>query len=251
MRACFVILLLLTIASFAVAQEQVLQFEKANQAYHNGSFQEAANLYEQIQKNGYESAALYYNLGNSYFKLNKLPEAIISYERAKRLAPHDEDILYNLRLANLRIIDKIDPIPQFFLIEWWKSLTSRMSSGGWALLGILAFWCLAIAVGTLVVSRSGILQRLALFVGFMMLIIGLLSVVSGYQRMQAEQSDQAGILTAPSVSVKSAPDAQSTDLFIIHEGVKVEFLDTVGDWKKIKLADGKVGWLPQESVQVI
>src|SRR6059036_404081 len=122
------LVLLLFICQTLVAQEAVRQFEQANQLYRDGKYDQAAGLYEQVISNGYESAALYYNLGNACFKLKNTPSAILNYERAKRLAPHDEDILYNLRLANLRIVDKIEPIPQIFFIDWWRSLVNTFSS---------------------------------------------------------------------------------------------------------------------------
>ncbi len=247
------VLMVLTLfaATLAFAQEERLQFEQANQTYRSGDFKKAAQLYEQVLENGYESPALYYDLGNAYFKINNLPAAILNYERARRLAPNDEDIRYNLRLATLRIVDKIDPIPQFFLVEWWRAMLNWFSSGGWATVSLTCFWVAALMAGLLVVSRSMIVQRMALFIGLVVLLLGSFSMVSAYQRAKAEKSDQSGIVFAPSISVKSAPDTQSTDLFVLHEGVKVDFLDSVGDWRKIRLADGKIGWLPQESVQVI
>ncbi len=250
MKILLVVLTLL-VATLTFAQEELLQFEQANQTYRSGDFKKAAQLYEQIQKNGYESPALYYDLGNAYFKINNLPAAILNYERARRLAPNDEDIRYNLRLANLRIVDKIDPIPQFFLIEWWRAILNWFSASSWATTGLICFWAAALMAGLLSVSRSIIVQRMALFIVLVVLLLGSFSMLSAYQRAKAEQNDQSGIVFAPSVSVKSAPDAQSTDLFVLHEGVKVDFLDSVGEWRKIRLADGKIGWLPQESVQTI
>ena len=242
---------LLISLSLAVGQEESVQFEEGNRSYRSGDYTRAAQLYEQVEKNGYESPALYYNLGNSYFKLKNIPAAILQYERAKRIAPHDEDILYNLRLANIRVIDKIDPLPRLFFIEWWNSSMNLFSSSAWGTIAIVCLWCAALGGGMVVISRSSGLQRAGLLFAVLAIAIGIFSFTGAYERVMKEQQEQAAIVFAPSVSVKSAPDAGSTDLFVVHEGVKVEVLDAVGGWRKIHLADGKVGWIPAGSAQLI
>src|SRR5713101_7431323 len=139
MRCCYLVVFVF-IGQSLLAQEASLQFGQANQLYRDGKYEKAAGVYEQIINNGYEGAALYYNLGNAYFKLKNIPSAILSYERARRLDPHDEEILYNLRLANLRVVDKIEPIPQIFFVEWWHSLMNSFSSSGWAVAAIVSLW---------------------------------------------------------------------------------------------------------------
>src|SRR6266571_8467857 len=145
--------------TLAVAQEEVLQFEQANQSYRNGDYKKAAQLYEKILDNGYESAALYYDLGNCYFKLENIPATILSYERARRLAPHDEDISYNLRLANLRVVDKIDALPRLFFVDWGTALMNMFSSDGWALVEIVSLWCAMLCGVTFFLFRSVVIQR--------------------------------------------------------------------------------------------
>jgi len=245
----FVLLVLFPLA--ARSQEASLQFEQANGLYRSGSYEKAAELYEQILKNGYESPALYYNLGNAYFKVQNIPAAILSYERAKRLAPHDEDILYNLRLANLRVVDKIEPLPQLFVFEWWGSFVALLPSERWAVVGILALWIAVIGGAAYWVVRGELIRRISFFISVLMIVLTCVAFASGMQRYHAEQNAASAIVFAQSVSVKSAPDAQSTDLFVLHEGVKVDVMDTVGDWKKVRLADGKEGWVMISSIQLI
>ena len=243
-----VLLILLAVPALLLAQEEALQFEQANGFYRNSDYRKAAEMYEQVSRNGYESPALFYNLGNAYFKLQNFPSAALSYERARRLAPHDEDILYNLRLVNLRVIDKIDPIPRLFLVEWWNTIVTQFSSSGWALAGIVGLWLAAGFAALFVLLRQAMMQRIAFLLACLAVI---LSIGSFVWMVQAEQSVNAGIVFAQSIAVKSAPDAQSTELFVLHEGVKVEVLDAVGEWRKIRLADGKVGWLTAASLQII
>lgn len=250
MRRCCVVLLSI-LCSPLFAQEAKLQFEEANQLYRGGEYEKAASMYDRVVKNGYESAALYYNLGNAHFKLKNTPPAILNYERAKRLAPHDEDISYNLRLANLHIVDRIDPLPQLFFIEWWRSLIGSLASSGWSVLAIASLWCAAMCGAVVRLVRSVVVQRIFLGLIAASLLISVLGFTGTVQQYRHEHNDQTAIVFGASVSVKSSPDAQSTDLFVIHEGVKIELLDTVGEWKKIRLGDGKMGWMPVGEIQII
>ncbi len=241
----------LIVGHVAFAQEVGLQFEQANQLYRIGDYQQAAPYYEKIAENGYEAPALFYNLGNVYFKLKNIPAAILNYERARRLAPHDDDIAYNLRLANLRIIDRIEPIPQLFFVEWWQVFVSMFSATTWATLAIIFLWCGALGGALFLFVRQPIIRRLSFFISAICLLISVTSYVGMVRQSRHEQTETGAIVFAPSISVKSSPDAQSTDLFVLHEGVKVELLDTVGEWRKIRLADGKVGWVRSDTIQII
>ena len=184
------VVLLLTFIQCAIAQEASLQFEQANQLYRNGEYEQAATMYEQIVMNGYESPALYYNLGNTYFKLKNIPAAILNYERAKRLAPHDDDIAHNLRLANLRVVDKIEPIPQLFFIEWWRLLMGVFSSSGWAVAAIVALWCAAICGVIFRLMRSAVVQRICFVLCLVCILFIVLAFTGTVQQYRHEQNDQ-------------------------------------------------------------
>lgn len=251
MNRASVILLMFFFALAGRADEATLQFEQANQAYRSASFADAVKIYERILSTGQENAAVYYNLGNACFKMQNMPAAILSYERALRLSPGDEDIRYNLRLANLRVIDKIEPVPELFFVEWWKGILSFFSSSAWGIIAIASLWCAAVAAALMLVTRSFLVQRGMLVVLLLALCAGALGMTAAFQRAHLEDVGHGAIVFAASVPVKSAPDKQSTDLFVLHEGVKVELLDEVGIWRKIRLADGKVGWLPLEALSVI
>ncbi|HTK83434.1 MAG TPA: SH3 domain-containing protein [Bacteroidota bacterium] len=244
-------LVLLFLVNQAFAQEASLQLNQANQLYRESQYEKAIALYEQIASNGYEDGALYYNLGNAYYKLKNIPAAILNFERAKRLAPHDDDILYNLRLANIRVTDKIEPVPRLFIIEWWNSFIGTFSTGIWAVVAIVALWCAALGAILFRISKSTLGQRVGFLVCALCIIVSIIGYIGVGQQYRKEYIDQAGIIFSPTVAVKSSPDAQSTDLFVLHEGVRVDVLDTVGDWKKIRLADGKVGWMTSADLRVI
>jgi tetratricopeptide (TPR) repeat protein len=241
----------LLFASFAFTEEVQIQFEQANQMYRNGDYKNAVAAYEKINKNGYCTADLYFNLGNAYFKLDNIANSILYYERAKKLSPNDEDINYNLKIANLKVVDKIEPIPRLFFIEWWNSIIRIFSSNSWASISIVALWLGITCFSVFRISRSPKFRRIIFFCGVFILSIFSLSLVIGVQQNQIEKSENIGIIFSSSVNVKSSPDENGTDLFILHEGVKVEVLDKVEKWRKIKLADGKIGWLPEETVEII
>lgn len=244
-------LLILLCPPSARADEASVQFEKANELYRAGNMQDASSAYEQIVQQGYESVELYYNLGNAYFKLGSIPAAILNYERASRLDPNDEDVAYNLRLANLRIIDRIEPLPLLFFVKWWRSLVNLASGDVWGILAIALLWGAAASGGVLVSTRLLTVRRLTFWFGALTLFCSICAFVLMSQRDAIERDANQAIVFLSSAPVKSAPDAQSTDLFVLHEGVKVYILDTVGAWKKIRLADGKVGWMMGDGVEVI
>ena len=138
-----------------------------------------------------------------------------------------------------------------FFIEWWQSFIGLFSSDDWAVVGIVALWS-AVFCGVLYfIVHSLLLQRIVVLFGVLLIVVSIIGGVGMFQQLHHEQNEQYAIVFSPSTSVKSAPDGQSTDLFVIHEGVKVEILDVVGEWKKIRLADGKIGWLTAEAMQTI
>ncbi|MBA4311479.1 MAG: hypothetical protein C0417_02505 [Chlorobiaceae bacterium] len=245
------IVFLLLLSCVVFAQEASRQFEQANQLYRNGEYEKASQLYQQVIKNGFESAKLYYNLGNAYFKMGDIPASILNYERAKKISPNDEDINYNLRLVNLRVVDKIEPIPRLFFLNWWLSFISLYSSNGWSTIGIILLWISAVTGIMIFVVKVITFQRLLFFLTLVLIALTVSAFTGAYKQNEIENSDEIAIVFTQTVSVKSAPDNQSTDLFVLHEGVKVEFLDAVGDWRKIRLADGKIGWLLLKDVQII
>ncbi len=244
------LILFMMIVTAVYAQEATTQFEQANQLYRSGEYGKAILAYEQIHTNGYESAALYYNLGNAHYKQKDYPAAILNFERARRLSPGDEEITHNLHLANLHVIDKIEPVPQLFIIDWWQGFINLYTTDQWAW-NLIWSLCGTVLLGaSLLLLRWDLARRLILLTGVLFLLFCVLSCIGMLQK-HASEGEQYAIIFSPSVSIKSAPDLQSTDLFVLHEGVRAQVLDTVGDWKKIKLADGKIGWMQAGGLQVI
>jgi tetratricopeptide (TPR) repeat protein len=249
-KILFLSFLLLCInISFASQQDDLIS--KGNQLYQSGSFQQAADLYQQVVSQGYESPVLYYNLGNSYYRLGKLGFAILNYERAQKLAPGDEDITHNLALANSRIVDKIDNIPPFFLFRWWESLLAFFSISGWTYTAYFFYLLVLVSIALFFFTKSPFRQKLSLYsaAGFILLLIitsALLAI-----RMNRELNYKNGIVIEQAVTAKLSPDDKSSDAFVLHEGIKVLLEDKVSDWVRIRLKDGKVGWLPEKDLRTI
>ncbi len=243
----YIILLLILSVTLSYASQVDELMTEANNAYLKKNYTAAIADYEKIINNGYISPELYYNLGNAYFRVGKLGYAILYYEKALKLAPDDEDIIYNLKIANARIVDKIKEVPQLFLIKWWNIIITSVSVSGWLTLVLVFYLLLLFSIGLFFLSKKIKLQREAFLTGIISLALLFLSVVFLYSRINKETSSQYGVLLEPSETVKVSPDPKGEDAFVIHEGTKFKIEDELENWAKIKLADGKVGWV-NESV---
>ncbi|MER3523505.1 MAG: hypothetical protein C4326_05400 [Ignavibacteria bacterium] len=226
-------------------------FDLANQAYQQGMFAEAIEKYEMILQSGLVSGELYYNLGNAYYKAGNIGKAILNYERARRMLPNDDDVLHNLQLVNLMIADRIEPLPRVFLWDWWDGITSWFSMNGitWTMYGV---FLLTLVAGAAFMLAPTYALRRAAFIGVMVgviLFVGMLSVFLG--KLGDLQRSDIAIVTADVATLKNSPDPKSTDAFVLHSGVKVFITDKVKGWLKVRLADGKVAWIEQNTCEVI
>ena len=218
-------------------------------AYKSKNYQQAIDANQKLISEGYRNAAVYYNLGNAYYKTDQISLAILNYERALRLAPSDEDIRFNLKLANLKTVDRITPIPQLYIVAKWESLVSSASSKSWAVFSIACMWLALVAFALYLFIGS--IRRAGFFAGTALVFLSLFFFYLSYVQSQTEYGAGQAILTAPNTYIKSAPDTSGTDLFMIHEGTKLNIMDKVGTWSKVRLADGKIGWVEQGTFSVI
>lgn len=248
--------LLFTILLFAFlikvsAQDLETIMKQGNDFYQNKQYSEAISSYESILKQGYISGELFYNLGNTYFKVGHLGKSILYYEKTLKISPSNEDAAYNLRIANSRTVDKIQEIPPLFFVHWWNVLLSQFTSTSWQIIIFIFYLLLLISIGIFFLIRNIQLQKLALISGTISSILLIVSIILFISSINREVTNNNGILLQSVISAKISPDIQANDAFVIHEGIKFEIEDKVGSWTKIKLSDGKVGWLPNQSFEEI
>ena len=250
MKRYTLFILLSLFAFMGKAQESVdVWFEQANAAYNMGNYDSAKIIYEKILATDMESVPLYYNLGNAYYKMHEYPLAIYYYEKALKIDPSNEEVQTNLAIANHAIVDKIEPVPQSFIVRGWRNARASLSGNQWAWCSIVFFALLLVSLFLFLRSRKVGLRKLGFFAGLVFLLAFGLSVVFAAQlKVASEKQDQA-ILMTPTVTVKSSPSETSVDLFVLHEGTKVSILETADGWCKIKIANGSVGWLMEDSMR--
>lgn len=222
-------------------------FHKGNTAFANQEFEKAADIYEQIIAKGHLSFELHYNLGNTYFRLNNIPKAILHYERALKIEPNHADAKYNLELANQRTIDQISNISTFVLVRWWKSWQGLLSSNLWSIFTILASFLGFASLSLWQLSKRQALRKRNFIIGVTCSSIALVFGFTAAAKFQTENSDNA-ILFAKEYPLKSGADDSSPDILLLHEGTKVEILDKIGLWSKVCLPNGEQGWLPSDSL---
>ncbi len=250
MKRCIIIILsMVSIVSYA--QQSDTLFNSANNDFKQGDFQEATAKYEKILDQGYESSELYFNLANAYYKQNVVAKAILNYERALQLKPNDQDIKYNLELANRLVVDKIEVLPVFFLTAWIRGVKNIFSSDRWAIISIISFIVSLFFISMYLFTRSVGVKKLSFWIAFIVFVVTVISFIFSYQQKQKLMASNTAIIINPSVTVKSSPDASGNDLFVLHEGTKVWLEDKISDWNEIKLSDGSKGWIKTEEFEVI
>ena len=245
------LILFFAIVAFAISlSAQDLQKQAAD-AYTKGNYTQSAELLESLLTQKGESADLYYNLGNAYYKSERIAEAILNYERALLLAPGDNDIRHNLEIAKLKTVDKITPVGTFLLADWLDSILMQLSSNGWAESAIVLFLLFIIALFLYFFAGRVWLKKVSFFGGIFVLFLSLFSIYAAYSQKSLLEEQTQAIVFSSSVVAKSTPDESGTDLFVLHQGTKVTLKDKVGEWTNVALEDGNVGWIQNSSFQVI
>jgi tetratricopeptide (TPR) repeat protein len=243
--------ILMFLISYGNSENLEELFNRANQAYRAEKYEDAIELYKSILSQGFENADLYYNIGNCYFRLDQVGQAVLHYEKAKKINPNESDLNYNLELANLRVVDRIQVPVRFFMFDWWDHIKWYFSLNNLVFL-LIALYCL-----------SGLMFIVWLFVRWEKLrsvlissgiVLGLLFIFWAYiffLRIDEYRNRVEGIILSPSVTVVSAPDDNSADMFILHEGVKVLLNEQRDAWVNISLVDGKSGWIKYDVLGII
>ncbi len=240
------VMLVLCVSSFAD-----LRVETGNKLYSEGKYQEAIDAYQKIVNTNLVSGDLYFNLANAYYKNGDLVQSIIFFERALLLKPQDADIKYNLELANSQTTDKIEAVGVFFLSQWVNSFRNSASSDVWAYYGVSFFIGLLVFLGFFFFSNTVTLKKLGFFLSIAFVVLMTVSFTFSYHQKQKLVNREFAIVTNSSLTVKSSPSSDGTELFILHEGVKVKVINALGTWRQIEIADGNQGWIDVDSIEVI
>ena len=229
----------------------VISKSLADSAYIRNDFTTAIQIYEMILRTG-ESADIYYNLGNSYYKIGDIAKAILNYERALILEPANKDIRSNLEIARAKTVDKVTDVPELFFITWLKSITNSMGIQSWAIIAISFFLLFIVSIYIFFFSTKIVARKTFFILALFFLVFCVIANISAAFQRRVRLNRMNAIIISPSVTIRSTPNDNGTSLFILHEGRKVFIKDdSMKDWKEIQLEDGNVGWVKKNDLEVI
>lgn len=243
----YICLFLVGFAGFAQSNEQL--FSEATELYNAKKYEEAITKYQQILKSGEDSASLYYNLANAHYKLSHIGPSVYYYEKALQLAPKDADIKNNMAFAKNMTIDAIEPLPQTDWQKFKENTIGRYTYNGWAIIGVVFMFLFVFAISVYYLVSKSVQKRIFFIVGSVFLLCSIITNVFAYIQFDVVHDSNYAVVYVPETSVKSEPNASGSEVFMLHEGTKVKLLSELNGWQKIKLADGKVGWLPDPDVK--
>lgn len=246
MKNIFYILLLTTQVFFAQNG-----FEAGNDLYQKGNYKEAVAAYEQVLKADKQSAELYFNLGNCYYKLNKVAPAIYNYEKALVLSPNDSDVLTNLRFAQKRTIDEVKVIPKVGFAKLLRDFTAIYHYNTWAWISVSFSVLFLLSFIGYYFSQLTVSKRIFFFGMFVMFVLLLISVAAAVFEKSHYSNEIPAVVFAEMVEVKSEPQKLSSNVVTLHEGTKVYVKETLENWKKIQLTDGTEGWIEKTAIKEV
>lgn len=245
----FIFGLLLMVINFVSAQDAQMLFEEANKAYQAEAYDTAIKSYESILEKGLASSEVYYNLGNAYYKSNQIASAIYNYERALILNPINKDAKVNLAYANRSIIDTIKVVPKSIFDKFNENVLASFSYNTWAKIAV----ALSLLGGGLWMlfffSIQPGIKKMYFTFGIVFSVACFISLAITVQQYTNAKNTKFAIVFNDAVHVKSAPRENASENFTLHEGTKVKVLDEVGNWQKVKIADGQVGWLLKTTIK--
>lgn len=247
-KTIYILIFFISVVTFS--QNQSL-FEKANALYNDGKYAEAIDDYTAILETGNHSAELYFNLGNANYKLNNIAPSIYYYEKALRLDPDNTDIKNNLAYAQNMTIDVVDVVPDSGISKLLKSLANKFTFDSWAKSAIVFVFVFVVLFLLYYFAYTTIRKRISFIASILALILMSITLTLAFYKFDLDKTDNPAIVFAQESKIKSGPNLNSEEAFRLHEGTKVQVLETFDNWKKIKLADGKTGWVIQEDIKML
>ncbi len=250
-KMAVIIATILMFAFQAVAQNPETLAALAAKAYNTKQYTEAIGLYEKIIASGNESTALYYNLGNAYFRNNENAQAVYFYEKALKLAPNNEDIINNIEVVNSKLTDKVETVPELFYKRWWKEIVNLMSFNTLAVINIILLSLALLLIALYIASSNLRVRKISFWTGISFFLLFSIGIIAASQRNHYLKNKHEAIVFTQTVNIKSSPDDNSKDIFVLHEGTKVTLLDKVADWQEIRISNGSVGWIRSSEINGI
>lgn len=239
------ILMLMPLSANAVTKQN------ADDEYAKGNYQQAIKDYQEILKTGV-SSEIYYNLGNAYYRTDNITQALLAYERALQLSPGDNDIRFNLQYARSKTIDKITPETEMFFVTWYNSLVNFTSVDRWANTAIVSIVMALLLILVFLFAPQMWARKSGFYGSAVFLLLFAFANLFAFQQKHELETKQGAIVIAPTVNVKKTPAVSGTDVFVIHEGTRVDITDRgMKQWRGIKLADGREGWLKTSQIEEI
>ncbi len=253
MKQFIIVILIIFVGyqAYSGNREIIEKFNKADRYYEQNNFEEALKLYEEIINEAYESCDLYFNIANTYYRLNIVGLSVYYYEKAKISDPVNEDITYNLELAQLRIKNKPAVLPEFALVRFFKQIIMFRTNDFWGILSLILFIVFLGLLFSYINSNSSRQKKIRFLISVMIFVFSLISFLFAQYQTGRLNSDNIGIIISQEINAKSSPDENATVLFKIYEGYKIYIENSSNDWTEIKLTDGKKAWIKNEHFKVL
>ena len=250
-KAVLAFMVSISFVAEAGADEYSDIMREANDLYAAEEFQQALDKYKEIEQAGMESSALYYNMGNSYFRLSDAGNAILYYERSLRLDPSNRDIQTNLEMARQYTTDRIEQVPEFVMLSWGRNLRTSVSANAWAWISIIFLAVAAVLLLLYFYGKTSSIRKICFIFSMVCVLLFLVSMGFSLSQRQDILNDDYAIVMAEVSSVRGAPDDSAKGLFVLHEGTKLTVIENIGNWSRVELSDGRQGWILSEEIEII
>jgi len=249
----FVILIMgsFSLSSNTMQDSAFFYLQQANEAYQSNRFEDAISYYTQVVDLQFESATLYYNLGNAYFKSGNNARALLWFERALRLEQNNEDIIHNINFVQQKLVDRIETLPELFIVKWWNNCSKLLTSNQWAIFSIIACATFALSLLLILLIRISWVRSISIFIAVFALFLTLFSIIFAKKESSRYLQYPEGIIMHHVINVKSTPNEKGSDLFVIHSGLKVGITDQLNEWVEIRLPNGEKGWILASQMEKI
>ncbi len=240
---------LLPVLVYAQTEDQL--FVEANRLYRAESFETALDAYLNIISSGHVTGELYYNIGNTYYKLGEFGKAVLFYERAKLLIPEDDDLMNNFNLISLSLADKITPIPEVFYVKYWNDFRKSIPLEAWKTIFFVVLWFGSGIICFMFFNKTRIVRK---FLRYNLMALGFVFLISSTVLISNAVMDNTGkgaVVMQAEAKAFASPTETGTEVFSLHEGTRVQIKRESGDWIEVRLLDGKVGWILKDVVERI